>query len=188
MKNKAISQEFSLVGQLKGFILKDGYKLKYLRLQVENIEYWIKVKKEHRPQFEHLNPEGIELKVRGEINICHKTRKMTLNAEEIDIISPENLANNPTPYKKAHKASILICQKSTCWKRGGAAIYRELTETLSKYGLDDQVKIKTTGCLKKCKQGPNLVFMPDRAHYSGVSCEEVSQLLAQRITLSPRQE
>ncbi|TVQ45118.1 MAG: (2Fe-2S) ferredoxin domain-containing protein [Gloeocapsa sp. DLM2.Bin57] len=187
MKNKAISQQFSLVGQLKGFIFKDGYKLKYLRLQVENIEYWIKVKKEHRPQFEHLNPEGIELKVTGEIDICHKTRKMTLNAEEIKIISPDNLANNPTPCKKAQKASILICQKSTCWKRGGAAIYRELTETLSKYGLEDQVLIKTTGCLKKCKQPPNLVFMPDRARYSCVSCEEVSEILAQHIALGARE-
>jgi hypothetical protein len=48
--NKEQREEFSLVGELIGFIWKDGYKLKYLRLQVQEQEYWIKVDKELRQQ------------------------------------------------------------------------------------------------------------------------------------------
>jgi len=180
MKNNLISQQFTLTGVLKGFIFKDGYKIKYLRLEVNNIEYWIKVNKEHRQQLEQLKSAGIEIKVTGTKELCHKTGKMKLKANFIHLIGSE-VINKTAPCPKAQPASILICQKSTCWKQGGAVIYAELTENLAKCGLSDQVKVKTTGCLKKCKNAPNLVFMPDRAYYSCVSTQEIPQLLAEHI-------
>jgi (2Fe-2S) ferredoxin len=180
MTKKAINEEFNLVGQLKGLVFQDGYKLKYLRLEVEDREYLIKVRKEQRSQFEQLKPEGIQLKVTGEVNRCHKTGKITLKADDIQVMNP-SLMDKHSQEPKNQTACILICQKSSCWKQGGAAIYAELTENLAKCGLSDQVKIKTTGCLKKCKSGPNLVFMPDRAHYNRVSCQEVPKLLAAHI-------
>ena len=33
---------FQVVGQFLGFVLKDGYKVKYLRISVDKREYWFK--------------------------------------------------------------------------------------------------------------------------------------------------
>ncbi|NET16123.1 MAG: (2Fe-2S) ferredoxin domain-containing protein [Okeania sp. SIO1H6] len=49
------------------------------------------------------------------------------------------------------KAQILVCQKSDCQKRGAGKVCQALSEALSDRGLQDQVTIKKTGCLKKCK-------------------------------------
>lgn len=187
MKTKANMDTFTLNGELKGFIYKDGYKLKYLRLGVANTEYWIKVRKEQRQEVESLYKEGIPVRVTGERKMCRKTGKLKLTADFIELI---NKTSEPTPApcvasgKSAKMPSILICQKSTCWRQGGAKVYAELTEKLAKQGLSDQVKVKTTGCLKKCKKGPNLVFMPDRAHYCQVKSGQVEELLAQHLGCS----
>jgi len=180
MGYKQNKQQFNLVGNLKGYIFKDGYKLKYLRLEVDNIEYWIKVRKEHQEQLKYLTQEGVEIKVTGEYELCHKTGKMKLKADDIETFN-SNLTINTAPKQKVKQASILICEKSSCWRRGGASLYAELKENLAENGLNEQVKVKTTGCLKKCKHGPNLVFMPDRAHYSRVTTEEVKELLEEHI-------
>ncbi|MDJ0564934.1 MAG: (2Fe-2S) ferredoxin domain-containing protein, partial [Microcystis sp. M49629_WE12] len=36
---------FQVVGQFLGFVLKDGYKVKYLRISVDKREYWFKPEK-----------------------------------------------------------------------------------------------------------------------------------------------
>lgn len=175
---------FTLTGELKGFIYKEGYKLKYLRLGLADTEYWIKVKKEQRQELESLYKEGVQLKVTGEGGICPKTGKLKLKADLIELVNTD-IPLAPVSFTAAEKPSktpsILICQKSTCWRQGGADVYAELTEKLAKQGLSEQVKVKTTGCLKKCKRGPNLVFMPDRAHYSQVNSQQVGQLLEQHL-------
>ena len=63
----------------------------------------------------------------------------------------------------------MVCQKSDCMKRGGKAVCQALEAALSDRGLEDQVTIKGTGCMKNCKAGPNLV-MPDKTRYSRIQC------------------
>ncbi|NEP36436.1 (2Fe-2S) ferredoxin domain-containing protein, partial [Moorena sp. SIO3B2] len=75
------------------------------------------------------------------------------------------------------KASILVCQKSSCRKRGGQAVCNAIASSLKDHGLEDQVKIKETGCLKQCKHGPNLVMMPDKARYSEVAPQQIPTLI-----------
>lgn len=43
-------------------------------------------------------------------------------------------------------------------------------------GLTDEVAIKPTGCMKRCKAGPNLV-MPDKTRYSQIHAQAVPDLL-----------
>jgi (2Fe-2S) ferredoxin len=196
-KYKEKTTQFSLVGELKGFILKDGYKLKYLRLGVASREYWVKVRKDLRHTLEEANSEGVYLKIRGESQICGNGT-LKLKADFIEIIAPTeayftfdtssqtNVVSFPTQSNKPKKASILICQKSSCWKRGGEAVYETLTQNLDKHGLAEVVSIKTTGCLKKCKKAPNLVFMPDSAHYSYVGPQQIEGLLHKHFGESPK--
>jgi NADH:ubiquinone oxidoreductase subunit E len=79
--------------------------------------------------------------------------------------------------KKAATAKILVCEKSSCWKRGGKQLCEAIAQTLKEKGLEDAVEIKRTGCLKQCKEGPNLVILPDKAKYSQVRPYQVASLL-----------
>jgi (2Fe-2S) ferredoxin len=52
-----------------------------------------------------------------------------------------------------------------------------LQAALGDRGLENEVEIKATGCLKQCKAGPNLVVMPDKTRYSRVQAEEIPELI-----------
>lgn len=78
-------------------------------------------------------------------------------------------------------ACILVCGKSSCQKRGAGAVIASLEEAVVDRGLASQVKIKTTGCLKKCKQGANVLFLPDKTSYTAVKPVQVSSLLTKHF-------
>ncbi|WP_026732501.1 (2Fe-2S) ferredoxin domain-containing protein [Fischerella sp. PCC 9605] len=88
-------------------------------------------------------------------------------------ITPSITDAKPQPTKVA---TILVCQKSDCMKRGGKAMCQALQSALSDRGLEDQVTIKATGCMKNCKAGPNLV-MPDKTRYSHIQATQVPALI-----------
>jgi (2Fe-2S) ferredoxin len=170
--------EFRLVGQLIGFVIKSGYKLKYLRINFAEREYWIKPAKEIREQLLKSITPGCWVEIGGIREQSIKTGKVKLKANSVKQVNIENRVCAATSQKPpSTKARILICQKSSCWKRGGQAICQMLKEDLRDRGLADDVQIKLTGCLKQCKQGPNVVVMPDKTRYSKVQPERVSQLL-----------
>jgi len=183
-KSKEKVAQFSVIGELIGFILKDGYKIKYLRIAVSEREYWIKLPKKLR---NNLSPEiqpGCLLRVDGEGKLCLKTGKLKLKATEVNQTQAINQTSNCTSSvqennkKTKSLATILVCQKSTCWhKKGGEAVCQHIEEGLRDRGLEDQVKIKTTGCLKQCKKGPNVVVMPDKTRYSQVMPKQIPDLL-----------
>lgn len=190
--------DFALCGQLLGFVIKDGYKIKYLRIVVAEREYWIKLPKELRQSF---NPEiipGCWLDIRG-VSKQGKTGKIKLEATEVklaDSLEPkldfnssfaqmrggaegeDNLVLNNS---KVSQPRILVCRKSSCQKKGGKAICQAIEEGLQARGLAGEVEVKLTGCLKRCKQGPNLVILPDKSRYSQVTPEQVPSLLARHL-------
>ncbi|MGB3512601.1 MAG: (2Fe-2S) ferredoxin domain-containing protein [Microcoleaceae cyanobacterium] len=83
----------------------------------------------------------------------------------------------------AKKAQILVCQKSDCQKRGAGKVCKKLSEVLNDRGLEEHVTIKKTGCLKKCKAGPNLVIMPNKARYSRIKSAEIPDVIEKHFTL-----
>ncbi len=80
------------------------------------------------------------------------------------------------------KAKILVCQKSDCQKRGGAAVCKALENALNSRGLEGQVSVQGTGCLKQCKAGPNIVVMPDKTRYSRIKPAEIPAILDKHFT------
>ena len=174
--------DFTIVGQLLGFVIKDGYKIKYLRLIFEEREYWIKVSKELRNTLDPRIVPGAWLEISG-TQKRKKTGIVKLTAESIALAREqkqsefEAIALPESKAKSTPKASVLVCQKSTCRKRGGDALCRTLEKELSDRGLSDRVKIKMTGCLKQCKKGPNVVIMPDKAKYTQVNYTQIPQLI-----------
>ncbi|MBE9142063.1 (2Fe-2S) ferredoxin domain-containing protein [Planktothrix mougeotii LEGE 06226] len=91
------------------------------------------------------------------------------------------IPGEPVQQPAVKPAKILICQKSDCRKRGGDEICTLLQQELAQRGLEDQVIIQKTGCLKKCKAGPNLVMLPDKTRYSKVEPEEIPALIEQHF-------
>lgn len=176
-KSKKVS-EFKLEGRFLNFILEDGYKLKYLRLATAEGEYWIKLCKEMQHTSElHLLP-GDWVQVLGESKLDLKTGKLKLKAAQVLPAIP-NVQENAVPTKPApspKKANILVCQKSSCMKRGGTAVCQALQTALSDRGLENEVAIKGTGCLKQCKAGPNIV-MPDKTRYSRIQAAEIPAVI-----------
>ncbi|MBD2627519.1 (2Fe-2S) ferredoxin domain-containing protein [Trichormus variabilis] len=87
---------------------------------------------------------------------------------------------NQNQSKPAKTQTILVCQKSDCMKRGGKALCQALESELRNNGLEDNVIIKGTGCMKNCKAGPNLL-MPDKTRYSKIQAAQVPALIDKHL-------
>ncbi|KZL50404.1 (Fe-S)-binding protein [Nodularia spumigena CENA596] len=181
--------EFCLEGRFIDFVIKDGYKLKGLLLGTSEGECYVKLAKHLQAAFDLRLPQGTWLQVVGYKKHDIKKDKVTLKAERVvaarseigraAIVTPveEPPAMETAKAKPAkNKETILVCQKSDCMKRGGKAVCQALEAALSNRGLEDQVTIKGTGCMKKCKAGPNIV-MPDKTRYSRIPSTQVPAIM-----------
>jgi (2Fe-2S) ferredoxin len=170
---------FSLEGKFLNFEFEDGYKRKYLQLESSEGEYCIKLAKYLRSSFALDLTPGDRVQIFGEKKFNPKKGTLTLKAERVILIDRKQApAPVPIPTKPAKaKASILVCQKSDCMKRGGREVCQALQAALGDRGLENEVAIKATGCLKQCKAGPNLVVMPDKTRYSRVCTEQIPELI-----------
>lgn len=181
------TSEFCLEGRFLDFVIKDGYKLKGLLLSTSEGDRYIKLAKHLRDAFDLRLPPGTWLQIVGEKKYDKKTGEVKLKAERVmassaEVEKREEALPIPTENKKEKSAksakgnTILVCQKSSCMKRGGTKLCQSLAASISERGLEDQVDIKGTGCMKKCKAGPNLI-MPDKTRYSKIQAEQVSTLM-----------
>ncbi|MEG3876804.1 (2Fe-2S) ferredoxin domain-containing protein [Microcoleus sp. herbarium7] len=92
-----------------------------------------------------------------------------------EVSSPAAAQTVKAPAKTQTK--ILVCQKSDCQKRGGKAVCKALENALNSRGLEGQVTVQGTGCLKQCKAGPNIVVMPDKTRYSRIAPAEIPAIV-----------
>ncbi|MBD2409246.1 (Fe-S)-binding protein [Nostoc calcicola FACHB-389] len=181
--------EFCLEGRFIDFVIKDGYKLKGLLLGTHEGECYVKLAKHLRATFDLRLSPGTWLQVVGYKQYDIKKDKVTLKAERVmaarsematvkTIAAPQEppSIDNAKVKPAKTKATILVCQKSDCMKRGGKAVCQALEAALSDRGLEDQVTIKGTGCMKNCKAGPNLV-MPDKTRYSQIQAPQIPALM-----------
>jgi (2Fe-2S) ferredoxin len=185
--------EFCLEGRFLEFVIKDGYKLKGLLLGTVEGECYVKLARHLRVAFDLRLPKGTWLQIVGTKKYDAKDGKVTLKAERVMAarsqmggISPSPSLNKPQT-KPGKPETILVCQKSDCMKRGGKALCQALEATLSDRGLEDQVTIKGTGCMKNCKAGPNLV-MPDKTRYNRIQAAQVPALVDKHFALKNQEQ
>jgi (2Fe-2S) ferredoxin len=189
-KLKQQSTNFQVTGQLLDFLRKKGDKIKYLRIIIANQEYWFKPSKELRQTFDPAIVPGSWIEIEG-YSEPGKYGTVKLRAEKVKLAHSPNInqldliATPDQPKHQQGKACILICQKSDCWKRRGQEVYQAIEANLEQQGLRDTVQIKKTGCLKQCKQGPNLVILPDKARYSCVQPENIPELITKHLQHFP---
>ncbi|MBD1881504.1 (2Fe-2S) ferredoxin domain-containing protein [Coleofasciculus sp. FACHB-64] len=191
-KFKQNNSEFRLEGWLLGFVIEDGYKIKYLRLATSEGECQIKLAKEARISlFRSGVTPGTWVEVFGETKLKLKSGEVKQKAYLVKpgvppsqlqgVTQVEEIQELPRPAKKLPlpsgvKATILVCKKSDCCKLGANKVCQALEEGLRDRGLDDQVTIKGTGCMKRCKSGPNIV-MPDKTRYTRINATEIPEII-----------
>lgn len=171
---------FTLEGRFIGFVGELETKPKRLRLATAEGERYIKLSKELRSSslYQALTP-GAWLKISGEQKYKYKTGELKLKAAQVTLKDPipQEKVFQPSVAAPKTKACVMVCQKSACCKRGASQVLGALTESIRTQGLAEQVNIKGTGCMKQCKAGPCVVFLPDKSRYTNVAPKEVLGLV-----------
>jgi (2Fe-2S) ferredoxin len=197
-KSEYLVSEFDLVGQLKDIFIKSNDRVKYLKLATNEREYLIKVSKQIRANLSQILKPGFQVQIQGQRQQSWKNGKVKYRADVVEILANQEVASrferevstlekqneqiiSSTKPSAKPKAKVLVCQKSTCWKRGGKEVCELLEASIRDRGLTTQVQIQPTGCLKQCKKGPNIVMMPDKACYSKVQPQQVPSLLEKHL-------
>jgi (2Fe-2S) ferredoxin len=191
LKMTKITTQFTLEGRFRGFRYKDGWKIRSLYLTNDSGDYIIKLSKSARLSLRNGLALGDGIRVTGDRTLDPEKATISfkattvhpINSEQLLVDAPEvsleqQVDTPPSPCAMADlpKATIRICQKSTCWKRGGKAVFKALQQTLQAQEGGDRITIKPTGCMKLCKAGPNLV-MPDKTRHTKVAASDIPDLV-----------
>jgi NADH:ubiquinone oxidoreductase subunit E len=202
--------EFVLDGQFLGFV-RDGSKLKYLRMAIAQGELQIKLSKSARVTMDTLLLAGDSIQVYGRKKLdssghtklkADRVLKMTafhpaaaadlaadfLETEVEDCSDCAEAANcGEAPIVrttgKGKKVKVLLCQKTGCRRRGGHRKRQALESILQARGLADCVTFEESGCLGKCSMAPNIVLMPGKKRLSGMSLESIADLIERAVVL-----
>lgn len=178
------TRSFAIAGQVSQFVIKDGYRLKAIELLVEGHRYRIKLPEDLQQTLPGLE-RGDRVQVMGWAK-RKKTGIVKLTAEDLTVLKDGQPANNRmTPGSdglsnaavQQTTGKVLVCQKSGCMKRGGRAVRSALEQALRDRDLDNRVGIQATGCMNRCKAGPNLVFLPAKARYDCVAADKAAELV-----------
>jgi (2Fe-2S) ferredoxin len=178
IKGKKVSA-FSLEGRFIGFVGELEEKPKRIKLATSEGERYIKLSKELRHSLRETLQPGDWLRISGEQEYKYKTGELKLKAFQATLKAPstQQKACQPKLAVPKTKACVMVCQKSACCKRGAREVVESLSESLRDRGLKEQVTIKGTGCMKQCKTGPCVVFLPDKSRYTKVAPKEVIGLV-----------
>ncbi len=156
MKNEM--QTITYTGKFLGFTTLDGYKLKYFRLLTKDGEFIIKIPKEERLHFYKTLQPGDNISTT--VTECFDARKGLTKRKAISISSGGSETIDKTTDKES-AIKILVCREC----KGSNQLVRQLQGS---FVNSDRVSIKMTGCMKRCKQAPNLTIVPLKRSFSEV--------------------
>lgn len=176
---------FQLRGQFQGFT--SDKKPRSFQLQTQELSHRIKAPKSLRAELQQYLQPGDAIQVDGVQTVDKDTAELQLKAKKVTRITAAELMAAPvaTPVSKpAKSAKVLVCHKSSCRKRGAVKVYQALEASLSEAGLDGTVPVKLTGCMDRCKAGPNVVVMPGKHRYTKVASKQASDVVHRHFTES----
>lgn len=79
------------------------------------------------------------------------------------------------------RSHILVCEGTGCTSSNSAAIVKALNDELTANGLQDEVKVVTTGCFGLCALGPIMIVYPEGAFYSRMTPEHIPEIVQEHI-------
>ncbi len=79
------------------------------------------------------------------------------------------------------RSHVLICGGTGCTSSNSPEIKRCMEEQLAAKGLENEVKIVTTGCFGLCALGPIMIIYPEGTFYSMVKPEDVPEIVEEHL-------
>lgn len=153
---------FCLEGRFLGFV-PGASPRKFLMVQTSEVEISVKLSKALRLMLHNYLVTGDWIRLVGKQKLDADTQELRYKAQEVIKIPEPGLANLLSETQQAivsHKPRsrkpkrVLVCNKSDCRKRGSRALCQLLETTLAESGRAEQVTIKLTGCMDRCKSAP----------------------------------
>lgn len=98
--------------------------------------------------------------------------------------SPEDfefLRQNIEFLREPSRSIISVCVSTGCVALGAWSVMEAFKAELEKQGLEDEVKIRETGCVGFCEQGPRVTIYPEEICYFKVKPEDVSEIVSKTI-------
>ena len=88
-------------------------------------------------------------------------------------------------FSAPFETTIFVCThkrpeghpKPCCADRGGRQLREEMREMVKARGLEETVKIFTSGCLGGCQQGPMALRYPDGTMLLGLTADDLPGLV-----------
>ncbi len=81
----------------------------------------------------------------------------------------------------SHRANIMICAGTGCVSNRSFEVKQALEAEIKKVGLEEEVKVVTTGCQGFCAQGPIAIVHPDGIFYQLLTVENVPHLVEEHF-------
>ncbi|MEN9222352.1 MAG: (2Fe-2S) ferredoxin domain-containing protein [Thermostichus sp. BF3_bins_97] len=189
---------FESEGQFLGFLPSKEGKLKYLRWQAGSEIFFGKIPKPLRSALYRTLKPGDPVQICGEREVDLRKGEEKWVLYRVEPVGDRAGSSPPAGFsapvvgldpdptaKGGVKGKVLVCQKSDCCRRGAGAVIQALNAHLATY--PDSIRVQGVGCMKDCKRGPHVVFMPDKARYSGVSAQGIPALLERHFPLASPQ-
>jgi (2Fe-2S) ferredoxin len=172
------ASSFCVVGQFLGYELK-SHKIYRVYLQQGQDEYCLKLSSSARDDLLRAALNG-NLKIGDWMQVSglqemDRKKGLKLKAHSLSCCDEPRKKSMGSSQGSCNPTKVLVCQKSSCCKRGGKAVMEQLQKVVSDRQLDDEISIKGTGCMGKCSKGPVMVI--DKTHYRQVNAKTVSHLL-----------
>ncbi|NIM13050.1 MAG: 4Fe-4S dicluster domain-containing protein [Candidatus Aminicenantes bacterium] len=82
---------------------------------------------------------------------------------------------------KEHRLHLLVCAGTGCVACRSFEIREELEKEIVKQGLQDEVKVVTTGCQGFCERGPIVIVQPDGIFYQQLVTADIPHLITEHL-------
>ncbi|AGY58688.1 (2Fe-2S) ferredoxin domain-containing protein [Gloeobacter kilaueensis] len=184
----------TLEGEVLAFVAGKHGLINRCRLATPEGALTVKFPKEWSYRLTRTIAPGDRVQVRGKLKIdddgdyylkatviLHLKAAALAGAQSLPPTLPELEPVQPQSGPASPTTRVLVCKSSDCCKRGARQLIAQLKETVERYELQDKVTVETTGCMKRCKQGPNLVIMPSKARHTCVDPAEASEILLREL-------
>lgn len=192
-EQSVFSQGQVLKGKYIGALRSKKGKLKGMILQVGEVTYSVKLPKYLRPMLAwEISPDTfVQVWVYPEDGIWQASNVLPLSTQEVADLEQQwlNLANcvpkvasistDTVNHTKASQVCIQVCRKGKCYKQGSMQIWHALQAEVEANPNLDHISIEATGCLKACKQGPNLRLLPKGKMLSQMTPDQAIAVLAE---------
>ncbi|WP_299043759.1 hypothetical protein [uncultured Thermosynechococcus sp.] len=162
---------FSLEGTVEEVFYKKGLP-KVVILKTATGRVWIKLEKSLRRELAQPPKVGDRLRLEGTLSDQYDGWVKQHKASHLEFLAtaPASVA------KSARLCRVLICQKSSCCRRGAKELWQELAAQRL------PIVLKATGCMGECKRGPAVVVLPHKKRLTPANAQQIRELVCSTET------